>query len=88
MKAKSIILRLLLIFSFILIFEDYNFATVPINDADYLIITHPQLEAQAWKDNLIALFEDRGFQVGWRLLEDLSQTNEDIKAFITGLRSM
>ncbi len=62
----------------------------PIIEADYLIITHTELDQGTWLTYLVALQEGRGFQVGVQYVQDGVTTSDDIKswiydAYITGV---
>ncbi|NQT23762.1 right-handed parallel beta-helix repeat-containing protein, partial [candidate division KSB1 bacterium] len=70
-KTAFIVLILLLNLS--------NLSAVQINDADYLVISHPQLEEQTWKNKLVSILEGRGFSVGWLQVEEETFTSTRIK---------
>lgn len=42
----------------------------PTTEADYLIITHTELDQGIWLTDLITLQEGRGFQVGVQYVQD------------------
>lgn len=69
--SKSSIVALLLV--------QVAFAIDPISEADYLIITHPQLDQGTWLTDFINLQTDRGFHVGVLMVQDQVTTNTDIR---------
>ena len=62
--------RFLVISSVLILLLTTIHATDPVTKADYLIITHPQLDQGTWLTYLVALQEGRGFQVGVQYVQD------------------
>lgn len=83
MKKKYSAFKCVFSLVFIISLTNLYSGVVLVNDADYLIITHPQLEEEDWKNDLISIIEGKGFKVGWKSLEDLSENNEDIRTIIS-----
>ncbi|MBL7135935.1 MAG: right-handed parallel beta-helix repeat-containing protein [Candidatus Marinimicrobia bacterium] len=83
MKRNSSIFKFIFYFLFFVSLSYLYSAVVPVNNADYLVITHSQLEEQGWIDNLISILEGRGFKVGWEtLIDDAEKTSTSIKTTI------
>ncbi|MBS1272192.1 MAG: hypothetical protein MAGBODY4_01332 [Candidatus Marinimicrobia bacterium] len=58
------------------------YAVDPVEEADYLIITHPQLDNGGWLSDLTALQESRGYAVGVWYVNDQVTSNTDIQQLI------
>jgi len=74
--------RFHLILSVLFLLLSNIYATDPITESDYLIITHPQLDLSTWLTDLIALQEGRGFQVGVQYVQDGVTTSDDINNWV------
>lgn len=79
---KKIYIFLVLFVCMVIGITSWVYAVDPVEEADYLIITHPQLDNGGWLSDLTALQESRGYAVGVWYVNDQVTSNTDIQQLI------